>query len=139
MPIPALSARERRFHNSPEFGRRIGAPNRTPSVLGIDATHEWSDPQAEKHEGQWMADEIENDEPSAGTSDVADHIDEIVLRKMMAEVHTVRYIGKRQVIAPCIGLNDGNGCRNRRVRIDLSPDHSHAKTSPHFVHHETRR
>jgi hypothetical protein len=135
----AAPARQRRFRNPAEFGRGIGTPDRTLSVLGIDVAHQWSNSQAKQREREWVADEIENDEPTARAADVADHGNQIIVRKMMAEVHTVRYICNRQAVAACVGPHDRDRRRNCRMRIDFRPNYIHAKANSHFVQHETGR
>lgn len=66
-----------------------------------------------------MANQIEEDEAAAESSHVPNQMGQVAFAKVMAEVHGKGYVGNRQRVAPGVGLKDGNGCGNTRVRINV--------------------
>ncbi|HEY3636918.1 MAG TPA: hypothetical protein VGK90_02110 [Rhizomicrobium sp.] len=83
-----------------------------------------------------MTNEVEKNETAAESSHVANQMRQIAFAKVMAEVHRESDIGKRERVAPCIGLKDWNRCSDTGVRIDVHANDLDSQSAPDLFQDE---
>ncbi|HEV3198023.1 MAG TPA: hypothetical protein VGZ73_08950 [Bryobacteraceae bacterium] len=79
-----------------------------------------------------MANEIEQDEPSAESAHVPNDARQLAFREVMAKMHGEGHIGRRQRIAQCVGLDYRNGRGDSRMRSEVSTHHFNPQPAPHL-------
>src|SRR5260370_6826794 len=94
--------------------------------------------QPEEGQRKRVTNEIEEDESPAESTHVANEVHQIALGQVMAEVHGKRYIGRRQRVVHCVGLDYLNWRGNGRMRIDLGANYFHSEPTPDLRQNETR-
>lgn len=98
-----------RMDDASKLDGRVRAAQGNDAVRDGDLREERRDEGAKEGQRQPMADEVDQDEPAAGPSDIPDQAGELFICQMMREAERVGDVGLRQRVMNGVGLHDGNG------------------------------